>query len=140
MEFRALGGVDVSRVVVRSLDEFDAVADQVSRLALEWGVSFQVDLQAAPLRRGDPILIQFLVGNDERSSLLWHEDGVGFAAVDPHLELWHDDLRFVRFQGVEWASPAETQITQRSAHAAIVVYLLTGERTQSLGWREIEAD
>jgi hypothetical protein len=53
---------------------------------------------------------------------LWHEDGVGFAAVDPHLKPWLDDLRFVRFHGLECAPPAETQITQHSALEAIVVY------------------
>ena len=140
MEFRAPSEADVTRAVMHSLDEFDAIVDQVGRLACDRGVSFQFDLQASPLRRGDPILVQFLVGDKERSSLLWHEDGVGFAAVDPHLKPSLDDIRFVRFQRVECAPPAETQITQHSVLEAIVVYLLTGNRTESLGWRETEAD
>ena len=140
MEFQAPGHADVTRVAVHSLEELDAVVDQVGRQACDRGMSFQVDLQASPLRRGDPILVQFLIGDNERSSLLWHEDGVGFAAVDPHLRPGLDDLPFVRFRDVECAPPAETQCAPRAVLDAVVVYLLTGERTESLGWREIEAD
>jgi hypothetical protein len=126
-------------VTVRSIDEFDMAVDRVTRLAHGRGVSFQVDLKAYPPRRGDPVLIQFLVGDHERGSLLWHEDGIGFAAVSPGLRPRACDTPFVRFHGAEAASAAETQIGQRTAIDAVVVYLLTGERVQSLEWREIEA-
>jgi hypothetical protein len=86
------------------------------------------------------VLIQFLIGQDERSRLLWHEDGIGFAAVDPYLPQRRRSLEFTHSHDVGCAPPDQTQVTQGTVYDALAVYLLTGERTKWLGWREIPAD
>jgi hypothetical protein len=131
---------DVTCVAVRDLDEFDAVTRLVGQLARKQAMSIQVDLQAAPPGAGDPVLVQFLVGDDGRSSLLWHEDGAGFAAVDPHLPQRSYGVPYTHFHEVECAPPDETQVTQATARDAVAVYLLTGKRTKWLAWREVAAD
>jgi hypothetical protein len=140
VEFGRPGDTDVSRMVVRNLSEFDSTWDRLGRLARARDLNYQVDLQASPLRDGDPILIQFLVGVTDRSSLLWHEDGECWAAIDLRLSLWHEDIRFARFHGIGCAPPTETRIAQHTVGEALAVYLLTRERTRSLHWGEIETD
>jgi hypothetical protein len=140
MRFGMPGYAGLATLVAGDLDEFDAIVRLVDRLAREQAMSIQVDLRASPPGDGAPVLIQFLVGGDERSSLLWHEDGIGFAAVDPYLPRCSYGIQFTHIQDVDWASPDETQVTQVTVHDALAVYLLTGERTKWLGWREIPAD
>lgn len=124
----------------RGLDQFETIVGLISQLARDQAMSIQVDLQAAPHGADDPLLIQFLVGGDDRSSLLWHEDGVGFAAVDPYLPQRPYGIEFTRGREIECAPPGETQVRQATVGDALAVYLLTGERTKWLGWREIPAD
>jgi hypothetical protein len=140
MRFTIPGYVDMTTVSVQDLDEFDAVARLIHKFAREQGMSIQVDLQASSPDEDDPVLVQFLVGDDERSSLLWHMDGVGFAAVDPHIQRRDHGMQFTHFYDVEFASPDETQVAQATVREAIAVYLLTGQRTEGLGWHEIPAD
>jgi hypothetical protein len=67
-------------------------------------------------------------------------DGVGFVAVDPHIQRLDHAVQFTHFHDVEFASPDETRVAQATVREAIAVYLLTGQRTEGLGWREIPAD
>jgi hypothetical protein len=139
MRFGIPGHADMTTVSVQDLDEFDAVARPIRKLAREQEMSIQVDLQASSPGEDDPVLVQFLVGDDERSSLLWHMDGVGFVAVDPHIQRLDHAVQFTHFHDVEFASPDETRVAQATVREAIAVYLLTGQRTEGLGWREIPA-
>ena len=140
LRFAIPGYPGLATAAGRGLDEFEAVVGLVGLLAREQAMTIQVDLRAAPAGPGDPVLVQFLIGDDDRSSLLWHEDGIGFAAVDPHLPRRPYGIAFTRSREVDCAPPDETQVRQSTVRDALAVYLLTGERTKWLGWREIPAD
>jgi hypothetical protein len=139
LRFGIPGYRGLTTVAVQDLDEFDTIVRFVGKLAREQAMSIQVDLRAAPPGGGGAVLIQFLVGQDERSSLLWYEDGTGFAAVDPYLPRRPCSMHFTHIHDVGCAPPDQTQVTQSTVHDALAVYLLTGERTKWLGWREIPA-
>lgn len=139
LRYHGFGDVDMTSTVVGGIDEFDEALEKVSARA-ELEGALQVDIQDVPLRPGGPVLIQVLVGPGSRSSLLWHEDGVGFAAVDHRLSPLTAELSYTSGSDRRSAPPEETRIAAHTAIEALVVYLLTGERVASLGWVEIAAD
>ena len=66
---------------ITSLDQLDFALDEIELSAMQAGSIYQVDLWLAELKVGDPLMIQFLIGHPERSSLLWHEDSSTTFAV-----------------------------------------------------------
>jgi hypothetical protein len=122
------------------LEAFQGALEEVRNHSIVEDLTYQVDMYARPRSLGDPILIQFLVGPHDRSSLLWHMDGYSFTAVDPRVGVWQEGIDFARFHGFSVAPPALTRIHLKTATDALTAYLLSGERTESLLWNELEAD
>ncbi|WP_345424509.1 hypothetical protein [Pseudonocardia xishanensis] len=126
----------MTEAVVDSVDGFDDTLQKISARAEVEGAAIQVDLQDVPLRPDGPIL----VGPGPRSSVLWHNDGISFAAAERGLLPLANDLVYTRGPERRCAPPEETRISQRAAIEALVVHLLTGERAESLEWMEASSD
>lgn len=140
LRYRAPDDAAITEAVVDSVDGFDDAVQKISARADASGAAIQVDLQDVPLRPDGPILLQILVGPGPRSSVLWHFDGITFVAAERDLRPLANDLAYTRGPERRWAPPEETRISQHVAIEVLVIYFLTGERTESLEWVEAPSD
>lgn len=140
VEFGAPGDPGITRIDVSAVHEFEAVVDLVDILARDRGTAFLVDLRPVWPRNGDPVLVQFLLGDAERGGVLWHDDGVTFAAVDARLRQLDHDIEFARVHSVETADPELTRIAPHTAADAVSVYLMPDVLPASVQWPELPDD
>jgi hypothetical protein len=122
------------------MEDFDSALDSVELSAMQGECIYQVDLFPADVNRGFPIMIQFLIGHLERSSLLWHEDGRTLIAVEKHVAPLTYTLQCERFAGREDVEPNLTMVTPAIMRDSLTLFFLTNERPEIVTWIESEQD
>lgn len=123
------------------IDEFEAAVDMITRSATESSTVYEVGMRRVPPdSRADPVLVQFLIGDHSRSSLLWHRDTGMQVAVDPRLPELSYDLTFERLGGRGIAEPLYTRVAPEMVRQALIVYLLTNRQAEGLDWQEAPDD
>lgn len=125
---------------IASLDQLESVLDTIELLSMQSGCAYHVDLWLTHISVGDPILIQFLVGHPERSSLLWHEDGATMFAVQDQVNRLTENLTCKRFSQDEYIEPQFTMIDYAAARDTLCLYLLLDRRPDTVNWAEAEQD
>lgn len=85
-------------------------------------------------------MVQILMGDHPRSSLLWHLDGESEVAVDPCLEQWPTAIEVSTYFGTENLEPLFTKITGADAREALRHFLETGRRASALAWEPVPGD
>jgi hypothetical protein len=125
---------------IASLDQLEAVLGTIELMSMQSGYIYQIDLRLAQISVGDPILIQFLVGHPERSSLLWHEDGVTMLAVQSQRNRLRESLSCKRFGHNEYVDPQFTMIDYAAVRDILSLYLLLDRRPDTVNWVEAEQD
>lgn len=125
---------------ITSLEQLDSVLDSIELSALVAGCVYQVDLRLSRITIGDPIMIQFLIGHPERSSLLWHEDGTTQFAVQDNISCLKESLMYKRFGNTNYSEPQFTMISYSVVRDALTLYLLLDRRPESINWIEAELD
>lgn len=144
MEFLvAWGGAeDDAQEVQRaaSMEELDSVLDSIELSAMQGECIYQVDLCLTYIGADDPIMIQFLIGHPERSSLIWHEDGTTMIAVEEAITPLGDPLRCQRAGRSDYIEPNLTMITPATVRDTLSIFVLTHRRPDNLNWIEAEQD
>jgi hypothetical protein len=125
---------------ITSLDQLDSVLDSIELSAMQTGCIYQVDLWLTYINIGDPIMIQFLIGHPERSSLLWHEDGTTMIAVQDHIGRLTESLVCKRFGETDDIEPQFTMIGSAAVRDTLSLYLLLNRRPDTVNWVEAEQD
>ncbi len=125
---------------IASLGQLESVLDSVELWSMQSGCIFCVDLWLTHIGIGDPILIQFLVGHPERSSLLWHEDGATMFGVQDHISCLSENLTCKRFGQNEYIEPQFTMIGYAAVRDILSLYLLLDRRPDTVNWVEAEQD
>jgi hypothetical protein len=125
---------------VTSVDELDFVLDSIELSAMQYDCIYQVDLWLTHISSDDPILIQFLIGHSERSSLLWHEDGTTLIAVQEQVTPSSEGLRCERFGIPDYIDPGFTMISPAAVRDALSLFVLVNKRPDISRWKEAEQD
>jgi Immunity protein Imm1 len=122
------------------VDDLDSVLDSIELSAMQGECIYQVDLFPADLRSGDPLMIQFLIGHPDRSSLLWHDDGATSFAVEGRMALLDYILHCERLGSRDDVEPNLTMVTPATVRNILILFVLTNERPENVVWIEAEAD
>jgi hypothetical protein len=125
-------------VFVSSVDQLEQVLDEIELAAIQAQHIYEVDLWLAHIASDDPILVQFLVGHPDRSSLLWHEDGGTKFAVAGRVERTSEGISCRRFGDTKIVDPGLTMITPSEVRDALVLYFLSNSRPEFLMWTEAD--
>lgn len=125
---------------VASIEDFDAALEFIELSAMQGECIYQVDLYPTDWRAGDPIMIQFLIGHPERSSLLWHEDGTTLVAVEERITLLSYSLQSERSGDRDDIEPDRTMVTPATVRNSLSLFILTNERPENVIWIEAEQD
>lgn len=122
--------------------EVERWLDSITLMLMTTGcVAFiSVDVRIEKRSADDPLMVQVLLGNHQRSGLIWHLDGQSVAAVDPRLPCWSTSMTIVDSFGSENLDPALSRITARDARDALRHFLETGERSTALDWETVPGD
>jgi hypothetical protein len=122
------------------VDALDSTLDAIELSAMLAGCVYEVDMWLAEIKVDDPILIQFIIGHSDRSSLLWHEDGTTMIAVAEHMVQLGASIRCERPAGYTEKEPRLTMVSPSQVRDALSVYLLCDRRPDLVGWIEAEQD
>ena len=125
---------------IADVDQLESVLDTIELRSIQNGYIFYVDLWLTHIGIDDPILIQFLVGHPERSSLLWHEDGATMFGVQSNISGLPGKLACRRFGQNEYIEPKFTMIGYAAVRDTLSLYLLLDRRPDTVNWVEAEYD
>lgn len=131
---------DQHKIHIVRLEQLEATLDSIELSSILNKCIYEVDLQLADIRMDDPILIQFLIGHPDRSSLLWHEDGVTMIAIEQTIPYLLGGIKCERLHDSRIVDPEYTRISPPAVREALSSYLLTGHRPDFLDWSEAEQD
>lgn len=127
-------------VFVDNVDQLERLLDDIELAAIQAQCVYQVDLWLAQMKAQDPILLQFLIGHPQRSSLLWHEDGTTMIAAVKLVQPISEGIACKRYSVTKIMDPELTMITPSAVRDALVLYLLTHSQPDFLLWTEAEQD
>lgn len=135
----ALAGLDAQyHAQVHDVDELRALLARVHLDCLDSGVAQQIDVWAGSWHPDeddlpDP-LIQALVGNPDRGSVLWHEPDRSWIASHSSLPILPGAIRYDRGGQGDDLDPAHARLTPADVPDVLSHFLTTGERSPHLAW------
>ncbi|NDK91507.1 hypothetical protein GYA93_18265 [Gordonia desulfuricans] len=104
------------------------------------GTPLQVDMMQVPLRSHEPLLVQFVIGDRARGSMLWHTDGQAFSAVEVGCGFSAAFLGFFSLVGGDAVEPEQARLRPETLRRLVVEMVRTGVRPSCVEWHEAPMD
>lgn len=133
-------GMSIQSATVSDVEELDQLLDGLGFTAALFGTPLQVDMIPLDRPSADPLMLQFVIGDAARTSLVWHLDGQAFAAVQRGVESPGDPLEFAGLFGRDSVDAEDARLLPEPLREMLIATLLTAGRPHGLDWHEMPMD
>lgn len=104
------------------------------------GAALQIDMTRDPPLSHEPLLVQFVIGDRARGSMLWHIDGRSFSAVEAGSEFPAAGLGFFSLAGGDAVEPEQARLRPETLRELLIEMVRTGARPNNAEWHEAPMD
>ena len=130
----------VERATVNDPIGLERLLNRLGLSVAATGVPLQIEMMREPRRSHEPLLVQFVVGDRARSSMLWHTDGQSFSAVETEAEFPAASLGFASLAGGDAVEPEQARLRPETLRELLLEMVCTGTRPSNVEWHEAPMD